>query len=185
MLGAERRHLLRSSTFYGLNVIRHTVQFKPNVQLASKFWAQAFRQIFSGASEVKLTRMRKTIARTLKARSPARLRRPVITTIPRQVMMKFLETFGDFCQNSEGGMIRLETLIELIFVDSIFSSLSSFWNLTNAFLSNNSRQQYLSQHYPLPLLRTEATSRRLSWEAMSCCFPPASCRLIAIIINSY
>ena len=50
----------------------------------------------------------------------------------------------------EGGMTRLETLIELKFVNSSFSSLSSYWNLTNSSLSSNSRQQYLNQQYPPP-----------------------------------
>ena len=45
-------------------------------------------------------------------------------------------------------MTRLETLIELEFLNSSFSSLSSY--LTVPF-SSNSRQQYLSQEYPPPL----------------------------------
>ena len=35
------------------------------------------------------------------------------------------------CNISEGGMIRLETLIALKFINSSFSSLSSYWNSTN------------------------------------------------------
>ena len=50
----------------------------------------------------------------------------------------------------EGGMIRLETLIELKFIDSSCSSLSSYCNDTNSSLSSNSRQRYLSQRYPPP-----------------------------------
>ena len=42
----------------------------------------------------------------------------------------------------EGGMIRLETLIKLKFLNSIFSSVSSYWNLINSSLSSNSRQRY-------------------------------------------
>ena len=58
----------------------------------------------------------------------------------------------DLAQPPEGGMIRLETLIELIFLDSSFSSLSSSLNWTSGPLSSNSRQQYLSQQYPTPPL---------------------------------
>ena len=56
-------------------------------------------------------------------------------------------------------MIRLETLIELKFLNSSFSSsnsrfefssLSSYWNQTNSSLSSYSRQQYLSQQYLPP-----------------------------------
>ena len=53
---------------------------------------------------------------------------------------------------SEGGTIWLETLIELKFLNSSFSSLSSCWNSTNSSLSSISRQQYLSQQYPPTLL---------------------------------
>ena len=49
-------------------------------------------------------------------------------------------------------MIRLETLIELKILSSSFSSLSSYYNLTDSSLSSNSRQQYLKQQYPPPLL---------------------------------
>ena len=51
---------------------------------------------------------------------------------------------------SKGGLIRLETLIELKFVTSSFSSLSSYWNWTNTSLSSDSRQQHLSRQYPHP-----------------------------------
>ena len=54
--------------------------------------------------------------------------------------------------HSERVIIRLETLIELKFLNSSFSSLSSSGNLTNSSLSSNSRQQYLSQQYPPPPL---------------------------------
>ena len=59
---------------------------------------------------------------------------------------------------SGGGMIRLETLIELKSLHSSFSSSSSDWNSKQSFLSSNSRQPYLSQQYPTPLLES---SRRL------------------------
>ena len=52
------------------------------------------------------------------------------------------------------GVIRLETLIELNYLNSRCSSLSSYSNLTNSSLSSNSRQQYLSQQYPPPILYT-------------------------------
>ena len=48
---------------------------------------------------------------------------------------------------SGGGMIRLETLIELKFLNSSFSSLSSCWNQTNCSPSSDSRRQYLNQQY--------------------------------------
>ena len=66
-------------------------------------------------------------------------------------------------RDSEGGMMWLETLIELKFLNSSFSSLSSCWHWTNGSLSSNSRQQYLSQQYPPPLLVT----RRATW--VECC----------------
>ena len=60
---------------------------------------------------------------------------------------------------SEGGMIRLETLIELKFLNSSFLSLSSDTELVQTIprreirgKSSDSRQQYLSQQYPPPLL---------------------------------
>ena len=52
------------------------------------------------------------------------------------------------CQ--EAGMMRLETLMELEFINSSFSSLSSYRNWTSSSPSSNSRQQYLSQQYPHP-----------------------------------
>ena len=51
-------------------------------------------------------------------------------------------------QESEGGMIRLETLVELKFLNSSCSSSSYCRNQTNGSLSSNSRQRYLSQQYP-------------------------------------
>ena len=51
---------------------------------------------------------------------------------------------------SEGGMIRLETLIELKFVTWSFSSLSSYQSQTSSSPSSDSRQQHLRQQYPLP-----------------------------------
>ena len=54
---------------------------------------------------------------------------------------------------SEGGMMRLDTLIELEFLNSSSSSSSSFRNSTNSSLSSNSRQQYLRQWYLPPPLR--------------------------------
>ena len=42
-------------------------------------------------------------------------------------------------QGSEGGMLRLETLLELKSLNSSFSSLSSYWNWTGSFLPGNSR----------------------------------------------
>ena len=51
------------------------------------------------------------------------------------------------------GMIRLETLIELEFLNSTCSSLSSYWNWTNGSLASDSRRQYLSQNSPPPLLQ--------------------------------
>ena len=56
------------------------------------------------------------------------------------------------CHVSEGGIIRLETLIELKFINSGFSSLSSYWNWTNGSVSSDSRRHYLSHQYPPPLL---------------------------------
>ena len=53
---------------------------------------------------------------------------------------------------SEWGMTRSETLIELKFVSSSFSSSSSYWNITNSSPSSDSRQRHLSQQYPPPLL---------------------------------
>ena len=50
-------------------------------------------------------------------------------------------------------MVRLEILIELKFLNSSFSSLSN-----SSSLSSNSRQPYLSQQYPPPLLRVLDTS---------------------------
>ena len=43
-------------------------------------------------------------------------------------------------------------LFERKFLNSSFSSLSSWWNQANNSLSSNSRQQHLGQQYPLPLL---------------------------------
>ena len=62
---------------------------------------------------------------------------------------------------SEGGMIGLETLIELKFLNSSFSSLSSRRNWTNGSLSSSSRQQYLSQQYPPPLLSMAFNASKL------------------------
>ena len=50
----------------------------------------------------------------------------------------------------EGGMIRLETLIELTLINSSCSSLFSYWNSTNNYLSSNSSRLYLNQQYPPP-----------------------------------
>ena len=55
-------------------------------------------------------------------------------------------------QDSEGGMIRLETLIELKFLDSSFSSFLSYRKWTNNSLPSNSGQQYLSQQYAPPIV---------------------------------
>ena len=49
-----------------------------------------------------------------------------------------------------GGVIQSETLIELKFLNPSFSSLSSYYYI--GYLSSSSRQQYLSQEYPPPLL---------------------------------
>ena len=63
--------------------------------------------------------------------------------------------------HSEGGMIRLESLIELNFLDSSSSSLSSHWNQTGGSLSSDSRQQHLSQRYsPLPSYSCPFATRR-------------------------
>ena len=53
-------------------------------------------------------------------------------------------------------MIRLEALIALKFLNSSFSSLSSYGNRTHTSLLSNSRQRYLSQQYP-PTLLTQAS----------------------------
>ena len=55
-------------------------------------------------------------------------------------------------RRSEGGMMRLETLIELKCLDSSFSSLSPYRTQTSDSLSSNSRQLHLSQQHPPPLL---------------------------------
>ena len=70
-------------------------------------------------------------------------------------------TIDSIIEDSEGGMIRLETLIKLTFFNSSFfelefinsscsSYLSSCLNYTNSSLSSNSRQHHLSQQYPAP-----------------------------------
>ena len=64
--------------------------------------------------------------------------------------------FEHYCMHLRKGMIRLETLIELKSLNSSCSSLSSWRNQTNSSLSSNSRQQYLSQEYPRPLLHLDA-----------------------------
>ena len=46
-------------------------------------------------------------------------------------------------QASEGGMIRLETLIELKYLNSSCSSSSSYWNSTISYLPSDLSQQYL------------------------------------------
>ena len=51
------------------------------------------------------------------------------------------------------GMIRSETLIELKFLNSSFSSCLSDWRYTNDSLSNNSSPRYLNQQYHPPLLQ--------------------------------
>ena len=58
-------------------------------------------------------------------------------------------------RGSEGGRLRLKTLIELEFLNSSFSNLSSYRNQTVNYLSSDSRQQYLSQQYPTPLLKVQ------------------------------
>ena len=50
----------------------------------------------------------------------------------------------------DGGMMRLETLIELKFRNSSFSSLSSYRNWTNSSLSSDSRQQLSQSTVPSP-----------------------------------
>ena len=57
---------------------------------------------------------------------PHRLRRDVI--VPCWALSDHVKYFNAGQCNSEGGMIRLETLIELKFINSSFSSLSSYWN---------------------------------------------------------
>ena len=49
------------------------------------------------------------------------------------------------------GTMRLETLVELQFLNSSVSSLSSYWNSTKHYMPSDSSQQYLSQQYPPPL----------------------------------
>ena len=61
--------------------------------------------------------------------------------------------------------MRLETLVELEFLNSSFSSLSSYWSQTNNSLSSDSSQQHLGQQYPPPLLRPP----RSSWWGRSSC----------------
>ena len=70
--------------------------------------------------------------------------------IPSEVCSMNLQ-LNERTTQSGGGMIRLETLIELRFINSSFTSFSSCWNSTSSSLSSNSRQQCLSRQYPLPL----------------------------------
>ena len=52
---------------------------------------------------------------------------------------------------SERGRIRLETLIDLNFINSSFSSISSYRSYyTSSFPSFDSSQQHLSRQYPPP-----------------------------------
>ena len=72
--------------------------------------------------------------------------------LPRHVMFRrSVFVHGHRCY-SEGGMIRLETLIELNLFNSSFSSLISYCNRTNIYLSSSSGRQYLDRQYPPPLL---------------------------------
>ena len=68
---------------------------------------------------------------------------------------------------SDGGMIRLETLIELEFINSSCSSLLSHWKKTDDSLSSDSSRQHLNQQYPPPLLwlvTVRGVSRRFATE---------------------
>ena len=64
-------------------------------------------------------------------------------------------------RDSEGGMMRLEILVELKFLNSSFSGLYSYRNYIKHSLSSNLRQQYLSQQYPPPLSKISLRTSRV------------------------
>ena len=74
---------------------------------------------------------------------------------------------GESAQDSEGGMIRLETvsIIELKFLNSSSPSCFSYRSWTISFLSSDSSQQYLSQQYPPPPLKDGVEVGRLTRHA--------------------
>ena len=61
------------------------------------------------------------------------------------------------------GTIRLETLIELEFIDSSFSSLSSCRNWTSSSPSSDSTRQHLGQRYPPASSSTFSRSVRCTY----------------------
>ena len=91
-------------------------------------------------------------------------------------LLRILEGGDDAVGNPRRAQISRFELFELKFLNSSFSSLSSHWNYTKSSLSSNSRQQHLSQRYPLPLLgsstpRDIRSSRRaLGPENMPTCW---------------
>ena len=74
--------------------------------------------------------------------------------------------------SSEGGMIRLENLIELKLWIRVVRAFFSYWHSTNTSLSSNSSRQYLNQQYPPPLNSiTLATSPSRSFECGQAAIP--------------
>ena len=85
-------------------------------------------------------------------------------------------------QLRKGEQSRLETLIELKFLDSSFSSLSSDRNQTSGSQSSSSRRRYLSQQYPPTPLTAHVISSRRAPIARFCNNRSHSATLMCLLI---